>query len=249
MSDNETHSAPLPLRATSNDPHKYVVDRTIYATLPSSLNYGKSSKEIPNSPQTTPSASDGTPPRAERLHRLHGTSLLLDAATLLRLAPSSYATSCTIFHRMYHRVSLRQYDVWSLAIACTLLAGKVEEDTRTVRSIILTYAHIYRRRRLRVGDDVAKFAYGAADAEAESAASLSNEEKENLLRHVKPIGVGGPAYTEWRDALFTTENVILNNLGFTLHWIPDAHPHRFILYFVRVLEIENKKVCSLFKGF
>ena len=214
-------------RPTTDAP-RYVVDKTIQSTLPS--------------PRSTPSAKDGIPPSIERLHRLHGTSLLLDASTLLRLPPSTYATACTIFHRVYHRISLKRHCVWSVAIACTLLAGKVEEEPRTVHSIILTFAHIYRRRRLRIGDDIQKYSYGAADCEADNAATLTNDEKENIIRSVKPMSLGGPVYAEWKEVLFEMENVILKTLGFTLHWIPDSHPHKFILYFAHVLEIESKEV-------
>lgn len=130
-------------------------------------------------------------------------------------------------------------------MACLLIASKVEEEPRTVRSIILVFVHLYRRRRYRVGDDMSKYSYGAADCEADNAAELSNEEKENILRSVKPMAVGGPVYVEWRDKLLEMESVILSTLGFTLHWIPDSHPHKFILYFVRVLEIDCKEVCCM----
>ena len=239
----DAHATKPSINETSsgNSP-KYVVDRTIYTTLPASIDDREDTSK--SSPLSTPSASDGVPPSIERLHRLHGTSLLLDVATLLRLPPSTYATACTMFHRAYHRLSLREHCVWSVAIACAFLAGKVDEEPRTVRSVVLTFAHVYRRRRLRVGDDVGRYSYGAADCEAAGVASLTEEEKGNIVRSVKPMSLGGPVYAEWKDVLFRMENVILRTLGFTLHWIPDSHPHKFILYFVRVLEIEEKEVAQ-----
>ena len=226
----------------STAPLKYIVDKTIYNKLPLSNN---GIIDTSQSPQSTPSVDDGIPSDTEKLHRLHGTSLILDASTLLCLPPSTYATACTIFHRMYSRISLKEYCVWSMAIACILLAGKVEEEPRTVQSIILTFTHIYRRRRLRIGDDMTKYSYdGTTNCEAELASELTNEEKENVIRSVKPLSQMGPVYQEWKETLFNMENVILKNLGFTLNWIPDSHPHKFILYVARVLDIESKEVAQ-----
>jgi hypothetical protein len=100
---------------------------------------------------------------------------------------------------------------------------------------------LYRRRRLRIHDDV-RTSYGAADAEANNVLS-TNEEKENLLRHVSPMSLGGAIYAEWKNAIEQKESLVLRVLGFTLYWIPDSHPHRFILYLIRLLEIEDERVC------
>jgi hypothetical protein len=238
MTEEETASPrPPPASSSDDDPPaasvggdpKYIVDRTVHATLP------------PPRLSATPSSIDGVPRSVERLHRLHGTSLLLDASTILRLPPSSYATSCALFHRFYHRRSLTRLDVWSVAVGSILLATKVEEECRPVRSIIATFAHLYRRRRLRYGDDDALDNSSHGDdadcCEADGASSLTRDEKENALRSVRPMPPSGPAYAEWMDAMIRAEGEILVALGFTIQWLPDSHPHRFILYLARVLEI------------
>jgi UDP-N-acetylmuramoylalanine-D-glutamate ligase len=103
----------------------------------------------------------GISSQIERLHRLHSTSLLHE---------STFATSCTSFHQVYHSISLTEHDVWSIAMACLLLASKVEEDPRTIRTIVLAFHHL--RRRLRINDDVNTF-YGAADAKANNVLSTN----------------------------------------------------------------------------
>jgi hypothetical protein len=102
---------------------------------------------------------------------------------------------------------------------------------------------LYRRRRLRIHDDVCT-SYGAPDPEANNVLS-TNEEKEVLLRHASPMSLGGAIYAEWKNAIEQKESLVLRVLGFTLYWISDSHPHRFIVYFIRVLEIEDGRVCFL----
>ena len=214
------------MASTSNGAvqNRHVVDKSIQPLLSTDTN-------------STPSSLSNVSIRDERLHRLHGTSLLHDASTLLKLTPSTFATSCAIFHRVYHSLSLTEHDVWSVSMACLLIASKVEEDPRAIRTVVSAFRHLYRRRRLRIHDDI-RVSYGGAHAEAEHVL-CTDEEKENLLRHVPPVSYGGAMYAEWKNALEEKESLILRTLGFTLFWIPDSHPHRFILYFVRVLEIED----------
>jgi len=223
---------------------KTIVDRSIQVTLPAST-------------YSTPSVLAGCTPQLERLHRLHGTSLLAHATFLLRSSPSTFPTACTIFHRFYHRCSLQQYDVWSACLGITMLACKIEEDMRPAHDVILIFIQIYRRLRLGLhldydyDDDNESmepnpigFIPSRSDLlhQQHNGKRLTHEEKCNILRYIKPLLKDGPVYTEWREKLESMENIILRELGFTLFWIPSSHPHNFLLYFIRVLEIEEEKI-------
>lgn len=132
-----------------------------------------------------------------------------------------------------------------------MLASKLEEDMRPAHDVILVFIQIYRRLRLGVHlecDDLLSATtdtdFKAATAELllqDHGRNMTHEEKCNILRYIKPLFKNGPIYLEWRERLETTENIILRELGFTLYWIPSSHPHNFLLYFIRVLEIEEEK--------
>jgi hypothetical protein len=146
-------------------------------------------------------------------------------------------------------------NVWAVAMACTVLASKMEEDPRPLRQVILIYARLYRRRRLvlidndesgeTIKDLVLSGTSSNADgtistsssivAAAEHASTWTLAEKEARLRMVKPLSPLGPVYDIWYENVVETEQQVLRQLGFTLYWIPDSHPHSFLLYFCQVL--------------
>ncbi|KAI2511484.1 hypothetical protein MHU86_2920 [Fragilaria crotonensis] len=217
-------------RSSLSNPSRSIVDRSI--------------KIVISDPDNTASRNDGLSAVLERHHRLHGTSLLVSAARLLKLSASTYASSCTIFHRYCHQVSLKGMNVWSVAMASTLLACKLEEETRPIRHVILMYARIYRKRRLVLCDDAESVIGDKNVAASEVAKTVSLPEKLAQLRQIKPMSPFGPVYQEWYNEIIATENELLRQLGFTLYWIPDSHPHKFIIYFVEALEIQKHDFCQ-----
>jgi hypothetical protein len=253
-------------------------------------------------------------PRIERIHRLHGTSLLHDAALLLEMGASTYATACTLFHRFFAQVSLMDQNVWSVAMACLLLATKLEEEQGkvpyTLSQMALVFCHLYRKRLLwilptattittttttttisenhshRNDDDnhndsdnkhttngepqnsaswlsqlllkqcrnssssASSFTfYEGVSVSGVTVAALSpfaetwtTLQKETRLAQLPLPNKLGPVHQEWIHQLSKMEQVVLRQLGFTMYWIPDSHPHKYILYFCRVLELDQAQV-------
>jgi cyclin L len=208
----------------------------------------------------TASRRDSISADTERLHRLHGTSIVQQACRILS-APNDNqnngshddwalvdATACILLHRFLHAVSLRDMDVWSVAMASTLLAAKQHDVPLTVRALILAYIHIYRQRTLlaviRHGhkgdpDEMAATLlqrYGHVLAASPSVSALSWATRRTMLQHDVPaVSTAGPVWKEWHDAVVRTEQAILRQLGFVLYWIPESHPHWFAAPLVQAL--------------
>lgn len=193
--------------------------------------------------EPTASAQAGISPSIERVHRLHGTSLIHDASTLLGLGASTFATACTIFHRFFQQCSLQEYDVWSVVAASTLLAIKVEEEPFALKEIIQVFSHLYRKRILLATtenpEEVAKHPLGAT---LSAACALSLAKKNQRLAKAPLPSKLGPVYKEWHGQISKMEAVLLRQLGFTLYWIPHSHPHKFIPYIYDGLEMRDTKV-------
>jgi hypothetical protein len=219
------------------------LDRNVHVVLDASQN------------DETPSRADGISASLERLHTLHGTCLILESSHELELGPSCFATACTIFHRFYKQVSLKQHDVWSVAMACTLLATKLEEEPKTIQQIIEEYASIYTKRLIFAGldeDTADKILETTTSGIPNTLATVlfrgkeegrwktSGEKIQFCNTHMpQKLNKMGPVYQEWHKALSRMEALVLRQLGFVFYWIPDAHPHKFILYFCQVLELKG----------
>lgn len=205
---------------------------------------------ILSNPEDTASRRQGVPATTERYHRLHGSSLLFDAASLLNVSSAScYATACVLFHRYCHQVSLREVDVWSSAMGSFLLAIKMEELNISLKQVIVTFLQIYRRRKymLLEDDEKANLMMKHSSVAYEQTATLPYAQKVKLISESDPsitLNPFGPLWKEWHGVVVEMESKILRALGFTVYWIPDKHPHKFILYVLRVLEVDSNKLLA-----
>lgn len=143
-------------------------------------------------------------------------------------------------------------------MASVLLGCKIEEEVRRVREIICVFVHVYRRMRFAmdyVDDEKQKEEEVKKEGSErktqgfqtaicsllEKQPTLDQEERKNLLRYVKPLPIHGPIYKELEEELTNHEHHLLRELGFSLYWIPESHPHNFLLYFMRVLDLVQVK--------
>jgi hypothetical protein len=108
--------------------------------------------------KTTPSADDGVDLYTEKLHRIFGCELVVQAGTLLRLPQVALVTGQNVLNRFYYRYliikffvykiyfsyvfltlgvrkSLKRFDVFTVAMGSILLASKVEECFKTLREV------------------------------------------------------------------------------------------------------------------
>ncbi len=147
-------------------------------------------------------------------------------------------------------------------MASVLLACKITSGGMKISDVILVFVHVYRRMRLGIdcdddddddddddsGDNgneqqSSSFSFRTAycsllEKEREAKKKLlTQEERQNILRYVRPLPRNGLIYREWEEELVKMENVLLRELGFSLYWIPESHPHVFLLYFMKVLEL------------
>lgn len=125
-----------------------------------------------------------------------------------------------------------------------LLAIKMEELTITLKQVVSTFYQLYRRRKLVLfeNDDETKQILKHTSIAFDQSATLPYAQKIQLISEKDtPLNPFGPLWKEWHAVIVEVESKILRALGFTVYWIPDNHPHKFILYFLRVLEVDNNK--------
>ncbi|CAF3693687.1 unnamed protein product [Rotaria socialis] len=93
-------------------------------------------------PNSTPSTSEGLPWDIEYDLRLIGCELIQTAGLLLKLPQTAVATGQVLFHRYFYSSSFIRRRMEVVAMACTILAAKIEENARRVRDVVNVFHHI-----------------------------------------------------------------------------------------------------------
>eukprot|EP00752_Nemacystus_decipiens_P012153 g10772.t1 len=112
-------------------------------------------------------------------------------------------TAQNLLQRFFYRKPLTDFDAFSVAMGCMLLAMKIEEDPRQPRAVVLVFHRMFERR---IGVEPS---------------SMIPPESLRILR----------------DEMLRVELHVLKELGFGFYNIMD-HPHKFILYYLKVLELD-----------
>jgi len=175
--------------------------------------------------QQTPSRSAGVSRAKERQLRAYGAELLQRATVLLRLPQLMAVSGAAIFQRFYFRRSFVDVDVRMGAAAALLLATKLEEDHRRLNDIVTTFHRLHLR---------------ALQAENQEVHSSSPAKPLFASRPVPASDLNSQELSEWRQAIVSTEQVILQELGFAVAFLLD-HPHKYVLQFIKSLQLDQCK--------
>ncbi|CAF1423426.1 unnamed protein product [Adineta steineri] len=93
-------------------------------------------------PNPTPSMIEGLPYDIEYDLRLIGCELIQTACLLLKLPQTAVATGQVLFHRYFYSSSFVRRQMEIVAMACTNLAAKIEENARRIRDVVNVFHHI-----------------------------------------------------------------------------------------------------------
>ena len=149
-------------------------------------------------------------------------------------------------------------------MASTLIATKVEEEPKTLKQIIDEYAKIYARRLILANfpdveknfddkntlptiEELVKSSAALACLQGPISHWTTGKQRRRICsaRLPKELNKYGPVYKEWHEQITKMESILLRQFGFTFYWIPDSHPHKYILKFCEALDLKHKMVWSM----
>jgi hypothetical protein len=156
-----------------------------------------------------------------------------------------------LFHRYFHRVSLYKANVWSAAMACTLLASKLHDNVKVSPSqVVEIFYLLYGRRILIMGcasnttlrDKIAahpSVSYASLPERCFGAKSEHSPAPDRLRTFLdaplSQLSPTGPVFEQWSGAVIDAENDVLRQLGFVVYWITGSLAHKYLPYYLDLL--------------
>ncbi len=170
----------------------------------------------------SPSGRAGMAPEEEARLRFGACHLIQQGGRLLRMPQSAMVTGQVLVHQFCCIESLYTTNIWEAAMACTMIAGKVEEAYRRVRDVVNVFHWLER------GGGAALHGGGAR----------------NGAPPPPPLGYVCDEYYERRDRVTRVEMRVLRALGF--HVQPRA-PIALLANYLRALGLcgaRHRRLCQ-----
>jgi len=91
----------------------------------------------------TPSREDDIDEDTENSLRIYGCELIQDASILLSLPQTVPTTAQALLQKFYVLRSLYVHDIRDVTMACFFLAAKLEENEKSINSVIVVFNHLF----------------------------------------------------------------------------------------------------------
>lgn len=95
----------------------------------------------------SPSAQDNLSAEDEYDLRILGCEFIQSSGLLLKLPQTAMATAQVLFHRFYYSKSFVRYSYQHTAMACVVLASKIEEAPKRIRDVIKAFQRLNQLRK------------------------------------------------------------------------------------------------------
>jgi cyclin T len=176
----------------------------------------KRTETVPKSYDETnlPSYKDGITSEEENLKRSRTCRFIEEAGRILKLPRLAVATAMVLFHRFYAKHSFAEHDRFEVAVACILLAAKVEEAPKKLSTIIVECHALKCSGAARVGRSLPAPQSG-----------IDGATKAEL-----PFDTNSEEYSKLKERILLLERVVLHTIAFELSI---DHPYKFVVDQVR----------------
>ena len=134
-----------------------------------------------------------------------GCSLISEYCKVRCSPPCVRWTSLCLFHRFFWKNCVQTNRVLEVALACSFLAGKVEECREDVHDILCTYHDL-----------------------------MSSEGSPTASAELEQFSRSSPTYKRWKSRMIELEGKMLTDFGFALYSIGENRPHKHLLNLCRV---------------